>query len=202
MPLIRKAPDAATAPAEGDLASRLASPSADIRWAAVRDAALEPETVAVLSQSLPGEPDARVREAIFTALAKIASPESAVTLLQALRSDEANLRTGAMDALRAAPALIEKNLPALLADADSDVRLLACDLARELDGATAQKLLCALIDKDSQPNVCAAAIEVLTEIGDKDALPSLARCANRFPGDPFLLFAIEAASERLNAARG
>jgi HEAT repeat protein len=107
-----------------------------------------------------------------------------------------------MDALRTAPPLIEANLPQLLADLDSDVRLLACDLAREINGAMAQKLLCALIEQDPQPNVCAAAIEVLAEIGDKEALPSLAHCALRFPNDPFLLFAIEAASERLNAARG
>lgn len=202
MPLIRKAPDTRTAPAGDDLASRLASPTADIRWAAVRDASDRPESVPLLSQTLARETDIRVREAIFTSLAKIASPQSIAPLLLALHSDEANLRTGAMDALRLVPAQIEEHLPQLLTDADGDVRLLACDLAREVSSATAQGLLCALVDKEPQANVCAAAIEVLAEIGDAQALPSLARCAARFRGDPFLLFAIGAASERLNAACG
>ncbi|MEI9994685.1 MAG: HEAT repeat domain-containing protein [Rhizomicrobium sp.] len=180
----------------------MADPSPDVRWTAVRDAATGHGSVATLSRALIHEGDARVREAIFTALVKLASSESIDVLLQSLRSDESHLRTGAMDALRTAPAVIAVQLPLLLADADSDVRLLACDLARELDGAVVQGLLCALIDSDPQPNVCAAAIEVLTEIGDGEALPSLARCADRFPDDPFLLFAIAAASERLSAPRG
>lgn len=202
MPLIRKAPDDAVAPAGNDLESRLTSPSADVRWAAVRDASDRPESVPLLSQALAHETDLRVREAIFTSLAEIGSPESIDRLLLALHSDEADLRTGAMDALRLNPDRIEEHLPQLLADVDSDVRLLACDLAREVSGATAQNLLCALVDKEPHANVCAAAIEVLAEVGDARALPSLARCAARFRDDPFLLFAIGAASQRLNATGG
>lgn len=202
MPLIRKTPDNAAAPAGNNLESRLTSPSADIRWGAARDAADRPENVHLLSQALAREADIRVREAIFTSLAKIGSPESIAGLLLALHSDEANLRTGAMDALRLVPAQIEEHLPQLLTDADSDVRLLACDLAREVSAATAQNLLCALVDKEPHANVCAAAVEVLAEVGDMQALPSLARCAARFRGDRFLSFAIEAASQRLNAAGG
>lgn len=202
MPLIRKTPDHAAAPAADDLESRLTNPSADIRWAAVRDASDRSGSVPLLSQTLARETDLRVREAIFTALAEIGSPESIAELLLALHSDEADLRTGAMDALRLNPARIEEHLPQLLADDDSDVRLLACDLAREVSSATAQNLLCALVDREPHANVCAAAIEVLAEVGDTQALPSLARCAGRFRGDPFLLFAIEAASQRLNATGG
>ncbi|MFZ3326051.1 MAG: hypothetical protein WA231_09235 [Methylocella sp.] len=48
-------------------------------------------------------------------------------------------------------------------------------------------------------NVCAAAVDVLAEIGDVQALPTLWRCAARFPNDPFLAFAIKVAADRLRA---
>ena len=44
-----------------------------------------------------------MREAIFTGLARIATAESAAAVVPYLRSDDASLRTGAIDALRAMP---------------------------------------------------------------------------------------------------
>jgi HEAT repeat protein len=204
MPLIRKTPDpavSAAAPA-ADLAVGLARTSPDARWAAVRSAAERPGSEALLGDALAREDDVRVREAIFTALVRMATPESVLVVLPYVRSDNANLRTGAMDALRAMPALLATHLATLLADPDSDVRLLVCDLARAVPGPKAQQHLTALLESEAQPNVCAAAVEVLTEIGDTNALPALAQCADRFPNDPFLLFAIKTARERLAAHDG
>ena len=182
----------------------LADASPDARWAAARAAADRPEAVPALADALARENDVRVREAIFTALARIATSESVLVVLPYIRSDDASLRTGSLDALRAMPSLMEPHLPQLLADPDGDVRLLACDLARTMTKAGMPELLCKLLDTDPQANVCAAAVEVLAEIGNADAVPSLKRCAARFPGDPFLGFAIEAAIERLtqHADRG
>ncbi len=61
----------------------------------------------------------------------------------------------------------------------------------------AQRLLLSLVETDKDANVCAAAIEVLSEIGDAAALPHLARCRARFPDDPFIRFAVQAAAERI-----
>ena len=72
---------------------------------------------------------------------------------------------------------------ALLADPDADIRLLTCELARALPATEATPLLCALLDRDAEPNVCAAAVDVLAEVGGPEALPALARCAERFPDD-------------------
>ena len=88
-------------------------------------------------------------------------------------------------------------LPGLLADPDPDVRLLACDLVRDAGGAEGPRWLCALIETEPQANVCAAAVEALGEIGDATAAPSLSRCAERFPDDPFLGFAIKVVADRL-----
>jgi HEAT repeat protein len=152
-----------------------------------------------LAQALSHESEPRVREAIFTALARIKTPESAQAVLPYLLSDDANIRTGALDALRVMPEAAKPYLPQLLADADADVRLLACDLTRNMRDADAPHWLCTLLETEPQANVCAAAVEVLAEIGDAQALPALWRCAARFPADPFLDFAIKIAVDRLRA---
>ncbi len=196
MPLIRKEPDKAAAAAARDAAPSLASASPDERWAAAR-AARDPTAVPALGEALAREGDTRVREAIFTALAQIAAPESAQIILPYLRVDDPNLRTAAMDALRAMQDACRQFLPELLRDPDPDVRLLACDLVREVGGSDGQRWLCALIETEPEVNVCAAAVEALGEIADASAEPSLSRCAERFSDDPFLRFAIEVVVERL-----
>lgn len=200
MPLIRNTPEK---PAGGgkpidDSGEMLTSASADARWAAARAAAGRVETIPALAQALAIESEPRVREAIFTALARTATSESVDVVLLYLRSDVAALRTAALDSLRAMPSATKPHLRALLGDSDSDVRLLACDLAREMTGNEAQDLLCALLETEAQPNVCAAAVDVLAEIGDAGAIDTLARCASRFPQEPFLAFAIKTASDRLS----
>lgn len=197
MPLIRKTPDQTLAVGEPGEAG-LRSASVDVRWAAARAAADRPNSVSALAQALGRETDARVREAIFTALARLATPESIEAVLPYLRSDDASLRTGAMDVLRAVPTLLRTRIAGLLADPDDDIRLLSCELARTMDAREAQTLLLSLIETDKAPNVCAAAIEVLSEIGDAAARPVLARCAARFPDNPFLGFAVKVAIDRLD----
>jgi HEAT repeat protein len=201
MPLIRKdAPDAPAPPAP-DPFLRLVQGDADERWRAARalDGA-EPRALGALTAALAGEADARVREAILTALARTDSCEALAAMLPLLRSDEAERRTAALDAMRAMPTATVSMLPELLEDADPDVRVLACELARQAPGEEAQTLLCALLDREADVNVCAAAVEVLAEIGEARALPALRRCAARHAAAPFLGYAIEAAT-RLIAAQ-
>jgi HEAT repeat protein len=196
MPLVVSKANSATP--RPDAPSALDSASADERWAAAR-AAVDPSMVPSLAQALAAEGDTRVREAIFTALARIANNESALAVLPFVRSDDANIRAGALGALRAMPRAAKPHLPRLLADEDADVRLLVCDLVREMGDAEGAGWLCSLLEIESHANVCAAGIEALAEIGDRDALPVFLRCAARFPNDPFLRFAIKVAVDRLSA---
>jgi HEAT repeat protein len=196
MPLIRKKSSEVAAEAPREALFSLASASLDERWSAAR-AVSDPAFIPSLAEALGRERDARVREAIFTALARIGTPESAKVVLPYLRLDDASTRTGAMDALRAMPAACQPYLPELLADPDPDVRVLSCDLVREIGGADAARWLCALIDTEPQVNVCAAAVEALGGIADETAATSLSRCAERFPDDPFLGFAIKVVVDRL-----
>jgi HEAT repeat protein len=198
MPLIRSDSERTATGAHGDSGNFFSS-SSDERWAAARAAATTAASVPALSAALAKEDTPHVREAIFTSLARIATSESVQAVLPYLRSDAADIRTGALDALRAMPAVTVPHLPRLLADPDVDVRLLACDLVRAAQGADASRLLRSVLENESQANVCAAAVEVIAEVGDITVLPALAICAKRFQEDSFLTFAIEIASQRLRA---
>jgi hypothetical protein len=171
----------------------LKSANPDERWAAARAAV--PGNENVLAAALHVETDRRVREAMFSALARSAQGTDAI--LSFLRSDDAGFRAGAIDALRSSVDAIRAHLPQLLSDADSDVRLLSCELVRSLPNDEATRILSGVLARENEMNVCAAAIDVLAEAGRPEALPALAACEARFKDTPFLAFAIEVARERI-----
>ena len=194
MPLVRRPspPTEATAPQVS-----LTEGTSDQRWAAVRAAVERPNGVALLAAALAQESDPRVREAIFTGLVRAATAESAAAVIPYMRSDDASLRIAAIDALRAMPGATRPHVARLLADPDGDVRLLSCELARDLPQDEANRLLGELLVRETEKNVAAAAVEVLAEIGRPEILPALAICAERFADDGFLLFGIKEAADRI-----
>jgi HEAT repeat protein len=197
MPLIRNTAAKSAPDVPSDVLTGLKSASIDERWSAAR-AAGAPD-IPALAEALSHESDARVREAIFTAFARIGTRESALAAMQFLRADDASIRTGALDSLRSMPRAAEASMPMLLSDDDPDVRLLSCELARAMNNSEAARLLCEVLERESEANVCAAAVDVLAEIADENALPALSRCATRFPNDPFLAFAVKIAVGRLRS---
>ncbi|OYX14938.1 MAG: hypothetical protein B7Z15_02265 [Rhizobiales bacterium 32-66-8] len=202
MPLIRKDTLTVEAPPAGveALGAALTNGSADERWHAARALIDIPGGLALLGAALVAESDIRVREVIFTGIARTATREGAMLLFPLLRSDDASLRSGALDALAAMPAVLAAGLPALLHDPDPDVRLLACELARGLPSGEATQLMMELLERETEPNVCAATVDVLAEVGGPQALPALQRSAERFSSSPFLAFAIEIAVKRIKAS--
>jgi HEAT repeat protein len=197
VPLVRK--DRAPVHGAPSSSALLTAESADARWSAARALGSGPGDVEALGAALATEPDARVREAILTSLARTGGGDAWDIIAPYLRSDDAQIRTGAMDALGAMPQALLARLPDLLRDADPDVRILCCELARRIPAEAAERLLAEVIQQDPEVNVCAAAVEVLAEIGGRGALPALSACAARFAEEPFLVFSIHAAIERIAA---
>ena len=179
----------------------LAGGTSQERWDAARLATDLPNGLQLLSRAMSGEREPRVREAILTSLARLGTPDAAEVVLAGLRSDDSQLRTASLDALRAMPTATAAHLSRLLRDTDPDVRLLACDLVRSQSAAEASRLLGEVLSLDSEANVCAAAVEVLAETGSPGLVELFKQCAARFPDDPFLAFAIRVASERLGTQR-
>jgi HEAT repeat protein len=152
----------------------------------------------VIAQTLIDETDIRMRASQFTDLIRLNSPAAVQAILPLLASDDANLRTGAMDALRAMPDIAMPQLPYLLGSADLDVRQFGCELARASTDAATPNLLCDVLIHDGEINVCTAAVDVLAEIGDMTAVPALTQCAARFADQPFIGFAIKVAIDRIS----
>jgi HEAT repeat protein len=199
MPLIRKPADrpAVEKPQDFDVLKMLGSPDPDRRWAAAREAVNVAGAGIALGAALRTEDDPRIREAIFTSLARIGTSDAVAAIISVLRTDDASLRSGALDTLRIMALQVHDLLPRLLRDQDVDVRILSCELARSLDDAEATRLMCSVLAVEPEANVCAAAVDVLAEVGSADALPILRDCALRFHAIPFLAFAIKIVIDRL-----
>jgi len=203
MPLIRREPGVTgnATPARDAAADQLHDASAEIRWQAARALAHDETAVPALVAALGAEASPQVREAILTSLVQIGSRESALAISRFIQSDDAALRTAVLDALAAMPDRAETLLPALLRDDDPDVRLLSCELGRVLPPDIATRRLGALLEIERHINVCAAAVEVLAEVGTPDAVAPLLACKARFPNEAFLGFAIDEAVARAGAGR-
>jgi HEAT repeat protein len=189
----------------GDLTPQrpaLDSSDAESRWAAARALAGHVEAVPDLAAALGRETVPRVREAIMTALMRVGDTASVEAMLPFLRSQDAGLRAAAIESLQSLPEAIAPFMAQLFGDGDSDVRLLATELARNMKASMATRLLCDLIEHEPHPNVIAAAIDVLTEVGTSEASPVLEKCAVRFSKTPFLPFAISVAIARISGAEG
>jgi HEAT repeat protein len=175
MPLRRAAGDAAPAPQEAPAGGP------------------EALTAALQSAASPAE-----RARLLSVLIQAGDP---APLARLLRAEDAAVRAGALGALRIiAPAALPL-LPALLTDADPDVRMLATEIALGLPGETATGVLIPVLLNDPHQNVCAAAVEVVAEAGTAAAVPALHALAARFPGNDFLAFAAAEAAGRLSAGQ-
>ena len=200
MPLIKGGRGSVTPRAT--LQPALDGSDAESRWTAARALAGQADAVPELAAALRRETVPRVREAILTSLIRTGGSASAEAIVPCLRSEDAGLRAAAIEALQAMPLAISPMMVQLFSDPESDVRLLATELARNMKACDATPLLCDLIEQEPHPNVCAAAIEVLAEVGTPEALPALERCAVRFTSTPFLPFAISMAIARISGMEG
>lgn len=201
MPLIKREPGPATPPeADAPGPAELNSPDPVHRREAARAIGLRKGPVGPLAEALTAEGDPTVREAILTALTLIGGDETVRALSACLRSEDAGLRNGAVDILRTLPEAVLPHLPGLLEDEDTDVRILAAELARSLPAERGSDLLCRMLEREADPNACAAALDVLAEIGTRAVLPTLRRVADRFAGEPFLPFAVSVVIARIEGS--
>jgi len=186
---------------EESLASPIAalrSLDAETRWSAARGLGGRANAVPALADALSREQVPHVQEAIITALMRTGDDASVKALLPYLRSQDPSQRSAVIDALQALPGVVLPFMASLLSDPDSDVRILATELTRTLLEADTTRLLCELLEREQHANVCAAAIDVLADVGTREALPALRTCAERFAGSPFLPFAVSVAIARIS----
>lgn len=182
------------------LLAQLGSADAERRRWAARDLAVHPQAAHALGDALARESDAGVRYALFTSLSTLADADSVDVLLPLLRSEDAGLRNGAIEALAEMPQAVAPRVQALLHDADADVRIFAVNLLADLRHPLVPDWLAQVLAEEAQVNVVAAAIEALAEAGSPRHVAALRAAAARFGADPFLGFAAQMAIDRIEAA--
>jgi HEAT repeat protein len=185
---------------ERGLIAQLCDPSPALRRRAARDLAAHPDAALILGERLGLETEPSVREALFTALTLHPSEAAAGILLSLLRTEDAGLRNGAIEALSAMPEAVGPQMTSLLRDPDSDVRIFTVNLLIDLRHAQVRPWLLQVLREETHVNVIAAAIEVLAEVGTAAELPALRAAHERFSDEAFIGFATEIAIERIEAA--
>ncbi len=170
------------------------------RRLAARDLAAFPAAALSLGQALASEHDASVREALFTSLGTLASDSAVQALLPLLRTEDAGLRNGAIEALAAMPQAVAPCVDRLLLDPDADVRIFTVNLLGELRHAEVPTWLLQVLRHETHVNVVAAALEVLAEVGSPAELPALRSVRERFGEDAFIHFAVDLAISRIEAS--
>jgi len=116
-----------------------------------------------------------VQESADNALRKIGGKEAVDGVIPLLRSDEAPVRNGAMDILRALGSQELQSIIPLLKEEDVDIRIFATDILGSAGNVMAVAPLCEALLKDPEVNVRYQAAVSLGDLG----LPEAAKCLNQ-----------------------
>ncbi|CAK0766668.1 HEAT repeat domain-containing protein [Gammaproteobacteria bacterium] len=186
---------------QAGLVEQLADDNPEVRrWAAL-DLGEYPDSADQLCAQLERETHAPVREALLTSLIRIGNPTVVKGLLPLLRSDDAALRNGAINALQHFPDAISPYMETMLHDADSDYRIFTINILTNLRHPKTPHWLREVVENDKHINVCATAVDLLAEVGGPEAIPALEALPGRFNQDPFLRFATNVAVRRIRAEK-
>ncbi|WP_426112898.1 HEAT repeat domain-containing protein [Massilia sp. PWRC2] len=191
----------AAAPEVGDdtaaLARQLDDADASVRRWAARDLQFHAGASAVLAARLACEEEVAVRDVILTSLTRRGDSDAVAALVAALRSEEAARRNEAIEAMKALPEEVAPVMGALLADADSDVRIMAVNVLESLRHPQVEAWLIGVIEHDAVVNVCGAAVDLLGEVGTQASRAPLERLLARFADEPYIVFAAGLAQQRI-----
>lgn len=179
------------------LIDQLADPDAAARRWAARDLLQYPQATAALVARLRCEDDMSVREVILTSLTRLGGTIAVAGLVEWLRSEDALMRNEAVEAMKALPDDVALIMGGLLADEDSDVRIMAVNILESLQHPKVEQWLIDVIDGDPVVNVCGTAVDLLGEVGSKAALAALGRLKQRFAAEPYIQFAADLALKRI-----
>lgn len=167
------------------------------RWAA-RDLVNCQDVAAALVDRLMREGDLSVREVILTTLTHLGDATAVAGLVDCLRSEHTALRNEAIEAMKQLPDEVALIMQGLLIDPDPDVRIFAVNILESLRHPDVESWLIDVIEMDLHVNVCATAVDLLSEVGSESALQPLARLKSRFADEPYIQFAADLALRRIH----
>jgi hypothetical protein len=118
-----------------------------------------------------------------------------------LRSEDAALRNEAIVCMQQLPGEVAPIMQSLLQDPSPDVRIFAVNILQALCHTEVERWLIQVILHDQHLNVCAAALDVLAEVGSGEAVTAIEQVSLRFPGAPYVQFAADLALMRITESR-
>jgi HEAT repeat protein len=167
------------------------------RWAA-RDLADCPEASSALVSRLNRENDMSVREVILSSLTSLGDEVAVAGLIECLRSEDVGLRNESIEVMKHLPDEVSPIIQNLLVDKNVDVRIFAVNILESLRHPDVEAWLIEVIEHDQNVNVCATALDLLVEVGSKDAEQPIVRLKARFTEEPYIQFAADLALKRIS----
>jgi HEAT repeat protein len=167
------------------------------RWSA-RDLVNCQDCSAALVDRLKREQDVSVREVILTTLTRLGDSTAVAGLVDCLRSEDPAVRNEAIEAMKQLPDEMASTMEGLLLDPDPDVRIFSVNVLESLRHPNVERWLIEVIETDAHVNVCATAVDLLSEVGSQAALDPLARLKARFADEPYIQFAADLALRRIH----
>ena len=168
----------------------LQNEAADVRRWAARDLSNNLEARRALLDRIDVEHEPMVLEALFSAIEDMCDEEVAGEVLIKLKSEDAQVRNGAIELLQNKPVLFASHVNELLNDEDSDVRIFSVDVIGAIRHPDAALWLHDVVLNDKNINVVGTAIDKLSEIGNSETLEVLDKVSARFSNEAYIQFAI------------
>lgn len=184
------------------LKAGLSSEDSELRRMAARDLMFFPDAVEALGQRLDVENNPGVLDSILNSLAFLGSPMAVEMILPCLRSSDVFKRNQAIEVLKTLPDVLAPFIEDLLQDPDPDVRIFTVNVLESLRHPKVVGWLTDVIQNDPHINVCATALDLLVEVGDESCLSALDEAGVRFQNEPYLVFMIQMAIERVAEHKG
>jgi HEAT repeat protein len=180
-----------------ELLAALEDADAGIRRQAAREIAPCPGAATALVSRLKREQNIAAREVFLSILIRLKDPMALSGLADCLRSEDAALRNEAIEAIKQMGSEAEPILQSLLADPDPDVRIFAVNILDSERHPNVESWLIQVIERDPHVNVCATAVDLLSEVGTEAAVDPLIRLKARFASEAYIQFAANLALKRI-----
>ena len=123
----------------------LSSSDIEVRRWAIRDLGASDTADEVFIERLHKETDVTIIEALFSALDKMFSSKTASEMLDLLKSENVQVRNGAIELFQLNPVEFASQIDNIIDDSDPDVRIFCVDII----GAVAHKEACLLYTSPS-----------------------------------------------------
>lgn len=182
------------------LVADLASSDSSVRRWAVRDLSSEENAHKVFLERLPAENDPAVIEALFSALEHNMTDADASQLIGMLKSEQVQLRNGAIELMQQNPDLFAHNVHKLMQDDDPDTRIFCVDIIGAVAHPDALNWLHHFALNDDNENVVGTALDKLAEVSDSSTYDILQTVESRFPNHAYISFVISLIRNQLGSA--